>query len=207
MTANPWLEIVLDDYEGHMRAVDQLGPLSELFADALAVCQPTSIAVLGVAGGNGLDAINPSTTKRVVGIDINPAYLEATRRRFASVLNLELHCLDLTNQQVEIEPVALVHAGLILEHAGTGRCLDNALAMVGAHGSVSVVLQRPSDIERDVGVSPFPSIAKLAADFSLVSPDALTAQLASRDFALMHQATRSLPAGKAFWLGLFKRAR
>jgi hypothetical protein len=32
LMANPWLEIPLDDYEGHMRApgVEQLGLLSEL---------------------------------------------------------------------------------------------------------------------------------------------------------------------------------
>jgi heme-degrading monooxygenase HmoA len=47
-------------------------------------------------------------TARVVGIDINPAYLEATRRRFETIPNLELHCLDLANQQVELEPVDLV---------------------------------------------------------------------------------------------------
>jgi hypothetical protein len=205
--ANPWLEIALDDYEGHMRApgVEQLGLLSELFAYALATCQPKSIAVLGIAGGNGLGDVNPSVTVRVVGIDINPAYLEATRRRFDTVLNLELYCLDLANQQVELEPVDLVHGGLILEHAGTARCLDNAVAMVGRHGSLSVVLQLPSVLEREVGTSPFPAISKLASEFSLVNPDALMTQLATRSFELAHQSTRPLPAGKSFWQGIFKR--
>jgi len=205
--ANPWLEIDLDDYEGHMRApgVEQLGVLSELFAYALATCRPKSIAVLGIAGGNGLGAVNPSVTARVVGIDINPAYLEATRRRFDTILNLELYRLDLANQQVELEPVDLVHAGLVLEHAGTERCLDNALAMVARHGSLSVVLQLPSVLEREVGTSPFPAISKLASEFSLVNPDALITQLATRSFEPVHQSTRPLPAGKAFWLGVFKR--
>lgn len=205
--ANPWLEIALDDYEGHMRApcVEQLGVLSELFAYALATCAPKSVAVLGIAGGNGLDAVDASLTARVVGIDINPAYLEATRRRFESIPNLELHCVDLANQQVEVEPVDLVHAGLIFEHAGTKRCLDNALAMVARDGSLSVVLQLPSALEREVGTSPFPAISKLATEFSLVNPDALAGQLATRSFEPVQQLTRPLPAGKAFWLGIFKR--
>ena len=154
---------------------------------------------------NGLGAVDPTVTARVVGIDINPAYLEATRRRFGTILNLELHCLDLASQQVELEPVDLVHGGLILEHAGTERCLDNALAMVGRHGSLSVVLQMPSALEPQVGASPFPAISKLASDFSLVNPDALITQLATRSFEWVHQSTRPLPAGKAFWLGIFKR--
>jgi threonine dehydrogenase-like Zn-dependent dehydrogenase len=204
---NPWLEIALDDYEGHMRApgVEQLGLLSDLFAYALATCAPNSVAILGIAGGNGLDAVNPAVTPRVVGIDINSAYLEATRRRFGTIPNLELHCLDLANQQVKVEPVDLVHAGLIFEHAGTERCLENALAMVRADGTLSVVLQLSSAVERDVGTSSFPALSKLASEFSLVNPDALIARLATGSFEPMHQSIHPLAAGKAFWLGIFKR--
>ena len=205
--ANPWLEIPLDDYEGHMRApgVEQLGVLSDLFASALATCEPKSIAVLGIAGGNGLDAVNPSVTARVVGIDINPAYLDATRRRFETILNLELHCVDLADGKIEIEPVDFVHAGLIFEHAGTERCLDNALAMLGRAGSLSVILQLPSTVAHDVGPSPFPAISKLAGGFSLVNPQDLTRKMVARDLELAHQSTRPLPSGKSFWLGMFKR--
>ena len=205
--ANPWLDIPLDDYEGHMRApgVAQLAVLSELFAYALATCAPQSIAVLGIAGGNGLDAVNPAVTTRVVGIDINPAYLEATRRRFGAILNLELHCLDLANQEVAIDPVDLVHAGLVFEHAGTKRCLDNALAALGRHGSLSVILQLPSTVAHEVGPSPFPTMSKLAGEFSLVSPDGLTRELVTRELELVDQSTRPLPSGKSFWLGIFKR--
>jgi hypothetical protein len=49
---NPWLSLPLEDYEGHMNSPEvwQLGVLCDLFAEALAICRPASIAILGVAG-------------------------------------------------------------------------------------------------------------------------------------------------------------
>ena len=62
--SNPWLNIPLADYEGHMRSdeVQQLDALTELFAAALERCQPTSVAILGAGGGNGLDRIDSRVT-------------------------------------------------------------------------------------------------------------------------------------------------
>ena len=93
---NPWLEVPLADYENHMNSagVEQLAALSELFAEALAYCQPESVAVIGIAGGNGLDRVDNTVTRRVVGIDINPAYLDAVRQRFEQMPGLELICAD-----------------------------------------------------------------------------------------------------------------
>ena len=55
--SNSWLQIPLSDYEGHMNSamVQQLRALSDLFAQALASRQPASVAIAGIAGGNGLD--------------------------------------------------------------------------------------------------------------------------------------------------------
>ena len=81
---NPWLALPLEDYEGHMGsdAVNQLAPLADLFGEALARLRPRSVAILGVAGGNGLQHVDGTITTRVVGIDVNPDYLTATRERF-----------------------------------------------------------------------------------------------------------------------------
>ena len=72
--SNPWLAVPLSEYEQHMSSVEvqQLGALSDLFAEAIGCCRPFSIAVLGIAGGNGLDHIDSSITARVVGLDLNP---------------------------------------------------------------------------------------------------------------------------------------
>jgi hypothetical protein len=44
-----------------------------------------------------------------------------------------------------LEPVQLVHAALVFEHAGVDDCLDNALSMIAPGGNLSVVLQMPAE--------------------------------------------------------------
>jgi hypothetical protein len=203
--SNPWLNIPLSDYEGHMGSaqVQQLDVLSDLFAEALGCCRPASIAVLGIAGGNGLERVDSGTTKRIVGLDINPLYLEEVRRRYAGKFALELHCLDLAERLVNLAPVQLVHAALVFEHAGVDRCLENALSLVAAGGAFSVVLQLPSESEAGVGASPFHSMQSLQSHFSLIDPAWFKGTLAQRGFGLTRQAQRSLPAGKSLWMGVF----
>jgi SAM-dependent methyltransferase len=147
--SNPWLAIPLEDYEGHMGSdnVRQLEALSDLFKRALDLCIPESVAVLGVAGGNGLDRIDSAITKRIVGLDINSSYLGAVRQRYGALPGLELCCTDLADMPMSLTPVELVHAALVFEHTGLGCSLENALLLVAPGGRLSVVLQLPSETE------------------------------------------------------------
>jgi len=205
---NPWLALPLEDYEGHMgsAAVNQLAPLADLFGEALARLRPRSVAVLGVAGGNGLEHIDSTLTTRVIGIDVNPAHLAATKQRFPDLRGLELHCADLQHDRLDVEPVALVHAALVFEHAGTAQCLDNAVSLVSGGGHMSVVLQLPSEDQPVVTPSAFASMETLAGDFTFVDPHQLRRLLAQRDLRLTHQSRLTLSSGKAFWSGYFERA-
>jgi hypothetical protein len=205
---NPWLALPLEDYEGHMgsAAVDQLAPLADLFGEALARLRPRSVALLGVAGGNGLEHVDGTLTTRVVAVDVNQAYLDATKTRFPNLRGLELHCVDLERDPLpDIEPVSLVHAALVFEHAGTGHCLDHAVSLVAGGGHLSVVLQLPSEAHEAVTPSGFASMATLADDFAFVDPHQLRRLLAQRGLRLTHQARRTLSTGKAFWSGYFER--
>ncbi|SPE39412.1 Methyltransferase type 11 [Candidatus Sulfopaludibacter sp. SbA3] len=204
---NLWLSLPLADYEGHMAspAVQQLGALSDLFAEALEHSRPESVAILGIAGGNGLDRMDGAVTRRIVALDINPSYLDAVRQRYGGIPGLELHCVDLSAQLVDISPVQLVHAALVFEHAGTLRCLENALSLVAAGGALSVVLQLPG--ESAVGPSEFSSVQNLKSLFSLLDPAWLQNTLARRGFQLERESRRALPGGKAFWMGIFRPAR
>jgi hypothetical protein len=204
--SNPWLAIPFADYEGHMGSaeVQQLGTLADLFDAAIVDRKPDSIAILGIAGGNGLDRVSPNI-RRVVGLDVNSHYLEVARQRYAFLSGLELHYIDLAETLVDLEPVQLVHAALIFEHTGLGRCLENALSLVAPGGALSVVLQMPSEIEHGVIASRFPSIQNLSSHFSFVDPAGLRENLAGRKFRLRHELQRSLPGGKAFWMGIFER--
>ena len=204
---NPWLKVPLEDYEGHMRApsVAQLEALAEIFGQVLERCRPESVAVLGVAGGNGLERIRPAVTRRIVGVDVNRAYLDATRRRFAHLPGLELVAADLACDALGAAPVALVHAALIFEHAGTERCLENAASLVAEGGRLSVVLQLESASEAAVGETGYASLARLAGEFRFVDPAGFTARLQGLGFVLTHSERREVASGKAFWIGIFAR--
>ena len=204
----PWLSIPLNDYERHMNseAVQQSGALAELFAQALVYCRPESVAILGVAGGNGLENINPAVTRRVCGIDLNPAYLEQTRQRFQGLPGLELCCIDLAEKDIDVPPVQLVHGALIFEHAGMGRCLQNALKMVADEGNLAVVLQLPSRTqEENIGSQSPASIQALRGAFRLIEPGQFCQELEQNGFMILHELEEPLASGKAFWMGVFAR--
>src|SRR5215831_3308220 len=207
--SNPWLSIPLEDYEGHMgsEAVQQLAALSELFRRALNRYRPESVAVLGVAGGNGLEHIDSTVTKRVIGVDINQRYLDEVQRRFEALAGLELYCRDLGEGDLDLPRVNLVHAGLIFEHVGLGRALDNALSLVGSSGTFSVVLQLPSASEPGVAITSYASMQKVKQHFALIDSRELQRVLAQNGFRLVEQEHRTLPAGKAFWSGAFTKSQ
>ena len=203
--SDPWLSIPLADYEGHMGAdnVRQLSALSDLFKRTLDVCLPDSVAVLGIAGGNGLEHVRATTVERVIGIDINPQYLDAVRRRFVAHPTLELHCVDVARDELHLDPVSLVHAALFFEHAGLGRALSNAVSLVAPGGHLSVVLQLPEREQQNVSATSYPSMQTLAGSFALIDVSrfrALTEQLGLR---LLTEELRPLGTGKTLWLGIF----
>ena len=206
--ANPWLSVPLDDYEAHMSApgIGQLAVLADLFGVAVRSRRPASVAVLGIAGGNGLDRIDSRITARIAGLDVNPAYLDAVRRRYSGLPGLELHCVDLAQDAVRLAPVQLVHAALLFEHTGTGRCLDHVLPLVSSGGALSVVLQTPGQGVEDVSPSSVASMQALKPHFSPIDPGWLTETLIARGFELPHQCHRALPGGKTFWMGVFARS-
>ena len=75
---NIWNSIPLEDYEQHMlhETVGQLQLLNDLTKKYLEATKPNTVLILGVAGGNGLEHIDKTITREVIGIDINDKYLE-----------------------------------------------------------------------------------------------------------------------------------
>jgi hypothetical protein len=59
MIKSPWLEIPLADYEAHMAdpSVGQAPFLADLLDGMVGEYLPASIAIVGCAGGNGLDRV------------------------------------------------------------------------------------------------------------------------------------------------------
>ena len=87
---NPWEEISLSDYENHMKldSVMQLQNLNQMMKDQFSTYPVSSVMVLGIAGGNGLEHIDNNKFEKVYGVDINREYLAAVTRRYSDISNI-----------------------------------------------------------------------------------------------------------------------
>lgn len=87
---NPWETIRLADYEAHMRAegVQQLQVLSRITREQLAH-DTACVAVLGAAGGNGLEHVDPDAVEAVWALYLSvPSFaslIESNRKRLGVV--------------------------------------------------------------------------------------------------------------------------
>jgi hypothetical protein len=142
---HPWREIDLDVYERHMSdaRVGQLQRLHDITAEQLTCYPSRTIGVLGIAGGNGLDLVDPETTDAVYGYDINPGYLAACETRYRKALEDRLHLIETSiDRSLRIEPVDLLIANLIIEYIGTEEFVAFVAANAGSIGVLSCVTQR-----------------------------------------------------------------
>jgi len=203
---NPWLTIPLADYEAHM-ALPQVGQaqlLADLFAAELRARSPASVAVLGCAGGNCLE--HAPAALRVVGVDVNGDYVAAARARFAHRLpRLELHVADLERTQLELEPVELVFAALVLEYVEPEVVLDRISRWLAPSGTLTTVLQLPGADSPEITPSPFTSLARLATRLRLLAPERLAKIAARSDLRALDAHTVTATGGKRFAVQSFAR--
>jgi len=121
---NPWEEIPLEDYEGHMSldSVRQLQVLNEIMRGQLDAYPVSRVMILGVAGGNGLEHIRKGQFEKVYGVDVNAAYLEAAVARYPHLKDV-LECLrvDLAEESCRLPEADLLIADLLVEYIGYAR--------------------------------------------------------------------------------------
>lgn len=178
------------------------------FGALLREVSPSSVAVVGCAGGNGFDRIDPGTTARVVGIDINPAYLEKVRERFSHrFLQLELWPGDIGSTKPPVEPVELVYAALILEYVELSSALHNISAVLAPRGLLGVLLQLPTPTLPEITPSPYPSLGTLAPVLRLKSPTALRSAASRAGLAYRDSHEILLASGKRFSSLTFRKGR
>ena len=205
---SPWLDIPLADYEGHM-SLPQIGQadlLASEFAALLAQWHPASAAVIGCAGGNGFDRVDVGVTRRVVGIDINPQYVQELAYRYAATLpGLELYVRDIQEPVDRIAPVDLIYAALVLEYVDPEPVLRNLSALCRPQGVLATVLQLPADRAGSISDSPFASLQGLAPALHLVSPGVLTGTAIAAGFAPVASRRIASASGKEFVAQVFQR--
>lgn len=205
----PWLDIPLADYEGHMARpeVAQAGVLATHFGALLRQFTPPSVAVVGCAGGNGFEHIDVQVTRRIVGIDINPGYLDTLARRHARRLpGLELHAVDVAAAELPCDPVDFVYAALLFEYVALAPALRNLGRLCRPGGVLATVLQLPAASLPQITPSPYSSLGALAPLMQLVAPATLAARASEAGFELMRSTTLALPSGKSFAAQNFRRS-
>ncbi len=206
---NPWLEIPLGDLEGHMSLpeIAQAQMIADHFESLLRGYSPVSVAVIGCAGGNGLERIAPGVTTRIVGVDINPAYIEETRYRFAGRLpGLELCCGDIQTAEFAFAPVDLVYAALVLEYVDPSVALPKLCGLLKPGGLLSVLLQLPCPTMDEITPSPLAaSLKSLAPIMRLKAPDEIQALAEACGLTRVASLRIDLPSGKQFQTLLYRR--
>ena len=196
---NPWEKLPIDTYENHMSLsqVAQLQTLNRIMKSQWAAHpNASSVAVLGIAGGNGLEHCGESVRK-VYGIDINQSYLERCAQRFEPILGgrLRLLQMDVMQPEAELPQVDLLIADLVIEYVGVENfCAKAAQARIGY---ISCVIQSSS--QNFVSESPyqdqFREISELHRD---VDEQTLTYALLKRGYVLVCREAVALPNGKRF---------
>jgi SAM-dependent methyltransferase len=200
-----WLDIPLDDYEGHMAlpSIGQAAMLADQLALLIARSAPRSVAVAGCAGGNGFEILGPPV-ERVAAIDINPAYLDALRARHGPRLGgLELLCADIESPETKFAPVDLIYAGLILEYVDLGAALATFRRNANPGATLAALIQLPAAGQEAVSPSPYESLRKLEHAMRLVAPAALREAAAEAGFLRRDSRTLGLSSGKRFHLEVF----
>ncbi|WP_258131139.1 hypothetical protein [Microbacterium sp. MYb66] len=178
--------------------VGQLQLLSEITRDQLTSTPARRLGILGIAGGNGLDVIDPEQIDAVFGYDINADYLVACAarfgRKFGDRLVLTEACIDGHSM---IEPVGLLIANLFIEYVGLDEFLAFLAANAGGIGVVSCVIQRnqaESFVSSTEQASAFNRLSSIASDIDV---DALENAMVALGFLCNHSSDHALPNGKA----------
>lgn len=139
---NPWEEISLEDYENHMKldSVMQLQAMNEMMKGQFDAYPISSIMILGIAGGNGLEHIQKDRFERVYGVDVNSAYLQEVIRRYPDLEGV-LECLNvnLIEESNSLPKADMVIANLLIEYIGY-ECFQKVIQHVNPQ-FVSCIIQ------------------------------------------------------------------
>lgn len=194
---NPWEKIPLADYESHMRldSVMQLQALNQRMKEQLNRYPASSVMILGVAGGNGLEHIAKDQYEKVYGVDVNRDYLrEAARRNPGLGGRLECLRVDLTCEPLRLPRAELVIANLLVEYVGCA-CFQKVLLQVEPR-YVSCVIQADGD-GGWVSPSPYQAVFdRLESVHRPIERRALESALSQIHYRIIRAVEHPLPNGK-----------
>jgi len=195
------------DYEGHMGSpgVRQLEFLSRVFGELVREFDPESLLLLGCATGNGLERIESGRLRRLVGLDINPEYLEICRERHGKRLpGLELVRADFASFEAGTASFDFVHAALFFEYVDSESAMRKISRWLKPGGILAVVLQLPHGSGGNVSETEFEGVKVLEAAIRLVDPDVLRRLARRFGFSEARFSRERLASGKEFFTGVYR---
>ena len=199
-TKTQWNNVSLDDYEKHMQhqTVGQLQMLNSLTKKFLDIYQPKDLLILGVAGGNGLEHVNPLTTHEIIGIDINELYLEIVSTRFKGTLpQLKLIRCNLDETTQSFIKADFIWAALFLEYINLENCIEFLKNNLNPLGRVIITIQSNNGkgAVSDTGIE---GVKILSEQFKKVDKTLLIEKMLVNNFMLISEEENFLPNGKSF---------
>ncbi len=204
---NPWEDLLLEDYENHMRLdnIRQLQALNNIIKEQLYRYDARTVIILGIAGGNGLEHVDPSRLETVYGIDINQDYLDTCRIRFSGLGDtLILKKLDLIDEGVVLPEADLLIADLIIEYIGVDSFVGGIRKARPAF--VSCVIQKNYDaafVSDSPYTQAFSAISEMHRD---VDEEKLINTMKSSSYELIYNDEVFLPNSKSLVCLDFKLA-
>ncbi len=194
---NPWEEISLSDYENHMslKTVYQLQILNGLMKEQIRDCNMKTLAILGVAGGNGLEYISGTNIETVYGLDINQEYINAVNERYNYLgERLKCLCLDVIENSNQLPKAEFIIANLFLEYVGYDAFIGALNQMESRY--VSCVIQVNGE-ENWVSDSPYEKCFDgLDTVHHLITEDGLKEEMEKNNFEYVDRICKPLPNGK-----------
>jgi SAM-dependent methyltransferase len=161
--------------------------------------RPESLALIGCAGGNGLQAIVGGPVRRVVGIDINPKYVEIAHSRFHKYFpTFEVYVGNIESLDTMIEPVDLAFAALIFEFVDVACAFKTIKNICRPKGRFIILLQTPNASMPAVSISPYTSLKALTPVVRLRNPEDIIRASEDVGFKCLGSDEIALASGKKF---------
>ncbi|MBR5516752.1 MAG: methyltransferase type 11 [Firmicutes bacterium] len=195
--SNPWKDIKLSDYEGHMNleSVKQLPVLRLILKSQLESYPVDSAMIIGVAGGAGLEHIQPGQLKKLYGVDINEEFLKECDFRYANLKPmLELINCDLMDENCSLPTADMMICNLVAEYIGYDSVLNTIEKVTPKYVSYVIQVNMNNNFVSD---SPYlKAFVRLDEVHCLMEEEVLSEKMDSIGFQLINKGIEDLPNGK-----------
>ena len=210
MENNPWHDIKPNDYDMHMSHpnVAQTQMLSRIIKEQFELIPQEQrlmacIAILGITNGNGLEHVVPCGVAKIIGIDINKAFLDECQARFSEIESrLDLFQLDLmidTARSIEIlSKCDLIIANLLIKHIHLYNFIKIIAGLPKQNKIVSCVIQINPDgvaVSRSGHEYVFEAIANQREE---EHEHLIVSSMKNNGFVTSNRVIYDLPNGKQF---------